>query len=577
MLRPRLRQLLSAALLLAPPLPLAAQAPAARRAPAAPADLVVRDARIYTVDDSRPVAEAMAIRAGRVVFVGSDRGADALVGPRTRVLDLDGRTVVPGMVDAHAHILGLGQSLRSVDLVGTASYDEVVARVAARAREVPAGTWIVGRGWDQNDWGDTRFPTHEALSRALPNHPVLLVRVDGHASLANERAMSLAEVTPQTADPEGGRIVRLADGRPSGVFVDNAQDLVGRAIPDATREETRQALAAAVKEANRWGLVGVHDAGAGARTIEIYEELAKAGQLDLRTYVMIADDSAAIARWFARGPQSALYDGRLWVRAIKLYADGALGSRGAALLEPYDDDPNNRGLLVSPPEHIERVAREALRRGFQVNTHAIGDRGNRVVLDAYERALKDVPVADHRFRVEHAQIVHYDDVPRFAALDVIPSMQAVHQTSDMYWAGRRVGADRLLGAYAWRSLLATGVPVPNGSDFPVEAVNPLLSFHSAVSRQDANDWPPGGWHPEQRMTRDEALKSMTIWPAYASFMEKDAGSLSPGKYADFVVLDRDIMTVADREIVGTRVLATYIGGRAVYEAATGAPRATAGR
>ncbi|HEX6059345.1 MAG TPA: amidohydrolase [Gemmatimonadaceae bacterium] len=576
MTRPRLL-VSSAAIVVALALPAAglAQRPAQREAQP-PADLVVRDARIHTVDDARPVAEAMAIRDGRIVFVGSDRGASVFVGARTRVLDLDGRTVIPGMVDAHAHLLGLGQSLRSVDLVGTSSYEEVIARVVARAREVPAGTWITGRGWDQNDWGDTRFPTHEALSRAVPNHPVFLVRVDGHAALANERAMSLAGVTAQTADPDGGRVVKLADGRPSGVFVDNAESLVARAIPSATRAETKEALAAAVKEANRWGLVGVHDAGAGRQTIELYEELAKAGRLDLRTYVMIADDSAAIAHWFARGPQSGLHDGRLWVRAIKLYADGALGSRGAALLEPYDDDPNNRGLLVSPPEHIERVAREALRRGFQVNTHAIGDRGNRVVLDAYERALKDVPVADHRFRVEHAQVLHYDDVPRFAALDVIPSMQAVHQTSDMYWAGRRVGADRLRGAYAWRSLLDTGLPVPNGSDFPVEAVNPLLSFHSAVSRQDANDWPPGGWLPEQRMTREEALKSMTIWPAYASFMEKDAGSLSPGKFADFVVLDRDIMTVAERDIVGTRVLATYLGGRAVYEAPEGAPRAVAG-
>ena len=576
MTRPRLL-VSSAAIAVALALPAAAlaQRPAQREAQP-PADLVVRDARIHTVDDARPVAEAMAIRDGHIVFVGSDRGASVFVGARTRVLDLDGRTVIPGMVDAHAHLLGLGQSLRSVDLVGTSSYDEVIARVVARAREVPAGTWITGRGWDQNDWRDTRFPTHEALSRAVPDHPVFRVRVDGHAALANERAMSLAGVTAQTADPEGGRVVKLADGRPSGVFVDNAESLVARAIPGATRAETKEALAAAVKEANRWGLVGVHDAGAGRQTIELYEELAKAGRLDLRTYVMIADDSAAIAHWFARGPQSALHDGRLWVRAIKLYADGALGSRGAALLEPYDDDPNNRGLLVSPPEHIERVAREALRRGFQVNTHAIGDRGNRVVLDAYERALKDVPVADHRFRVEHAQVLHYDDVPRFAALDVIPSMQAVHQTSDMYWAGRRVGADRLRGAYAWRSLLETGLPVPNGSDFPVEAVNPLLSFHSAVSRQDANDWPPGGWLPEQRMTREEALKSMTIWPAYASFMEKDAGSLSPGKFADFVVLDRDIMTVAERDLVGTRVLATYLGGRAVYEAPEGAPRAVAG-
>jgi predicted amidohydrolase YtcJ len=285
----------------------------------------------------------------------------------------------------------------------------------------------------------------------------------------------------------------------------------------------------------------------------------------LRAFVMIGDDSAAIAHYFQRGPQSALYDGHLWIRSIKLYADGALGSRGAALLDPYADDAKNTGLLKTPPEHLRDVSTRALQRGFQVATHAIGDRGNRVALDAYEAALKAVPTVDHRFRIEHVQVLDHADVPRFEQLGVIPSMQAVHQPSDMYWAPTRLGYARTFGAYAWRSLLNTGVIIPNGSDFPVERVNPLYSFHAAVSRQDDSSWPPGGWFPEQKMTRDEALKSMTIWPAFAGFQEQLTGSLTPGKYADFVILDRDIMSVPDAEILGTRVVATYIGGRAVFE------------
>jgi predicted amidohydrolase YtcJ len=507
----------------------------------------------------------MAVRDGKVLFTGSLREAMALKGASTKVVDLGGRTVIPGMVDAHAHLLGLGESLRNVDLVGTKSYDEVIARVVARAKDVPPGKWIIGRGWDQNQWGDTRFPTHEALSRALPNNPVALERVDGHALLVNTAAMRAAGVGATTKDPSGGRLERTASGEPTGVLVDHAQELINRAIPAPSREETRQAIRAAIAESHRWGLVGLHDAGESRGTIDLMEEMAKAGEIPFRLYVMIGDDSAAVAHYLARGPQSGLYDDHLWIRSIKLYADGALGSRGAALLEPYTDDPNNRGLLLSAPAHIQDVAARALRAGFQVNTHAIGDRGNRIVLDAYEAALKAAPTADHRFRVEHAQILNHDDIPRFAQLGVIPSMQAVHQTSDMYWAGNRLGSGRLFGAYAWRSLLSTGIAVPNGSDFPVEAVNPLLSFHSAVSRQDAANWPAGGWLPEQRMTRDEALKAMTIWPAHAAFQEATMGSLSPGKLADFVVLDRDIMTVADGDILGTAVLATYIGGKPVYE------------
>ena len=541
-------------------LPIGAQRSAPR-----PADLVITNARIYTVDDTRPVVPAMAVRDGKVLFTGSVREAMALRGATSRVVDLAGRTVIPGMVDAHAHLLGLGQSLRNVDLVGAKSYDEVIARVVERAKGQPAGAWILGRGWDQNDWGDTRFPTHDALSRALPNNPVWLTRVDGHAGLGNAAAMRAAGVTAASVDPSGGKLERTATREPTGVFIDNAKSLVDRSIPAPTRDDTRRAIIAAIAESHRWGLVGLHDAGESRATVDLLEEMAKAGQLPFRLYVMVGDDTAAIAHYLARGPQSALYDNHLWIRAFKLYADGALGSRGAALLEPYSDDANNRGLLLSAPAHIQEVAARALRAGFQVNTHAIGDRGNRVVLDAYDAALKENPTADHRFRVEHAQILNHDDIPRFAELGVIPSMQAVHQTSDMYWAGSRLGLGRLLGAYAWRSLLNTGVVVPNGSDFPVEAVNPLLSFHSAVSRQDAENWPAAGWMPEQRMTRDEALRSMTLWPAYAGFQESTMGSLAPGKLADFVVLDRDIMTVPDRDILGATVLATYIGGKAVYE------------
>jgi predicted amidohydrolase YtcJ len=498
--------------------------------------------------------------------VGAERGAMALRGGGTRVVDLQGKTVIPGMVDAHAHLAGLGTSLRIVSLVGTRSVDDVIARVAARAKEVPRGSWILGRGWDQNDWPDTRFPTHEALSRALPDHPVYLTRVDGHAAFVNEAALRAASIEADTPDPDGGRILRGANGAATGVLVDRAQLIVNRVIPPPSRQEQRASILAAVREANRWGLTGIHDAGVARATIDLYEELAKAGEYTLRNYVMVANDSADIGHYLARGPQSGLYDGHLWIRSIKVVADGALGSRGAALLEPYSDDAGNSGLEVTPARRIRAIAIQALRRGFQVNTHAIGDRANRTALDAYAAALAEVPVADHRFRVEHAQILHHEDIPRFSELGVIPSMQASHQTSDMYWAGNRIGSGRLLGAYAWRSLLDLGNIIPNGSDFPVEAVNPLISFHAAVSRQDANDWPAGGWFPEQRMTREEALESMTIWPAYAAFQERELGSLSVGKYADFVVLDQDIMRVAPSAILATRVLATYIGGRAVYEA-----------
>ena len=536
---------------------------------AAPADLIITNARIYTVDDSRPVVSALAVRGGRVAFVGDARGAMALRGAQTRVIDLGGRTVIPGMVDAHGHVAGLGDALAIVDLVGSTSVEDVVARVVAKFDGKSAGQWIAGRGWDQNRWGDTRFPTHDKLSAALPNNPVILTRVDGHAIFVNKQAMALAGITAATKDPDGGQIIRDAAGNPSGVFVDNAMALVRRVVPAQTRDEVKANVVAAIADAQHWGLTGAHDAGASEQVLDIYEELGRTDEMRFRMYAMSSGgrtESAMLDRLIAKGPRSALYGGTLWIRSIKLYADGAMGSRGAALLDPYSDDAKNNGLLVSDPAFLKAISLKALKTGFQLNTHAIGDRGNRATLDAFEAALKEVPVADHRFRIEHAQILNYADIPRFAQLGVIPSMQASHQTSDMYWVGSRLGVHRLPGAYAWRSLLNTGVVIPNGSDFPVEYVNPLISFHSAISRQDANEFPAGGWYPEQVMTREEALKSMTIWPAYAAFQENELGSLTPGKYADFTVLDQDIMRVPTSLVLKTRVVSTWVGGKAVYEA-----------
>ena len=530
-----------------------------------PADLIVHGGRIYTVDPNRPFVDAMVIKDGKVVFVGPERLAMNYKGTATRAIDLAGKTVIPGMIDAHAHLSGLGSALRTVDLVGTTSYEDIIARVSARARETPAGTWIVGRGWDQNDWPDTRFPTNEALSRAVPGHPVYLTRVDGHAALINAAALRAAGITAATKDTPGGKLERNADGSPTGVLIDDAMFQAQRVIPATTKDEMRRATVAAVHEANRWGLTGIHDAGVATNETALYEEMAQDGSFTLRSYLMVQPDDASLAYFFKRGPQLGLHGGKIWIRSIKAYADGALGSRGAALLEPYADDAKTNGLIRTTPERFKFLAVSALKNGFQLNSHAIGDRGNRIVLDAYESALKEVPTGDHRLRVEHAQIIHSDDIPRFAQLGVIPSMQASHQTSDMYWAGNRLGQNRLLGSYAWRSLLNTGAIIPNGSDFPVEHVNPLISFHAAFSRQDAKDWPVGGWLPQERMTRDEALKSMTIWAAYSGFMEKEVGSLEPGKYADFVILDQDIMQVPAELVLKTNVVSTYLGGKSVYE------------
>jgi predicted amidohydrolase YtcJ len=531
------------------------------------ADIILTNARVYTVDAAHPRAQAVAMREGRIVFTGSAQEAAALRGPSTRVLDLQGKTVIPGMMDAHGHLTGLGSALRDVDLVGTQSFAAIVGRVKERAARSPANAWIQGHGWDQNDWSDTRFPTHETLSRAVPDQPVVLERIDGHAILANAKAMQMAGISKATRDPEGGRILRDASGNPTGVFIDNAMSLIYRKVPAETPAEVHEGIRLAMRELNRFGLTGMGDAGVGCGTLRTYEEMARANELTARNYVMVSAGGACMDSLLKVGPRMNV-DGNnmVHVRSIKAYSDGALGSRGAKLLEPYTDEPAHTGLTVTPAAELQTIAVRALRAGFQLNVHAIGDGANRDVLDVFEAALKEVPRADHRFRIEHAQVISPSDIPRFAQLGVIPSMQAVHQTSDMYWAESRLGPQRIRGAYAWRSLLETGVVIAGGSDFPVESADPLLSFHAAVTRQDARNWPAGGWQPQERMTREEALRHLTIWPAYAAFAEQQVGSITPGKLADVVVLSKDIMTIPAEEILTTKVELTIVGGKIVYDA-----------
>jgi predicted amidohydrolase YtcJ len=529
------------------------------------ADLVLKNAVVHTVDARKPRAEAVAVRGNRIVALGSTADLQAFVGPKTRVLDLRGRTVVPGFDDSHAHMLGIGFARLDVDLVGTRSYTDVVERVARALKGRRAGEWVRGRGWHEGKWdapapGAVRgFPTHDALSAVSPDNPVVLERADGHAVLANAKAMASVGITRETKAPAGGEIIRSGGGEATGVFVDNAERLV--ALPERSPDDVRRALELAMDECLAKGVTSLTDAGAGTDVIALYRERAAAGALRTRLYVM----AAGLPTMRALGTPDP-GKGMLAVRAVKLYADGALGSRGAALLEPYADDPGNVGLLVTPPEGILEAARFALAHGFQVGTHAIGDRANRIVLDAYEAALRENPAAkDPRFRVEHAQILDAVDIPRFGKLGVLAAMQGIHCPSDRPWAPKRLGDARVTeGAYVWRKLLDTGARILNGTDAPVEDVSPIQGFHATVTRQDASGQPPGGFDPDQKLTRAEALRTMTLDAAYGSFAEKEKGSIEVGKLADLVVLSQDILAVPDEVLMKTEVLATIVDGKLLY-------------
>lgn len=530
----------------------------------AQADYILHNAHIYTVNRDQPIAGAMAVRGERILEVGSEH--DILQAyPHVPRVDAGGRTVLPGLIDAHVHLMGLGIGMLQVDLAGTASIDEVVERLRAFERTLTRGAWLQGHGWDQNDWPGQAFPTRSDLDAAFPDRPVWLVRVDGHAAWANTAAIKFVgeEVLRVAPDPEGGKIVRDARGNPTGVFVDAAMGIVGQHIPPPGQEELEQALRLALRETARYGITSVHDAGIDLKMIDVYRRAIDEGWFHLRLYGMINGRGATLDHICEHGPIRD-YGGRLVVRSVKYYIDGALGSRGAALLAAYSDDPGNSGLLFQSAERFVTDVQHAIECGLQVNTHAIGDRGVRVVLDAYERAMRNGNAGSGRHRIEHAQVVSLEDITRFARLGLIASMQPTHATSDMYWAEDRLGPERIRGAYAWRRFLDAGVTVPFGSDFPVEQVNPFLGFYAAVTRQDRSGWPEGGWYPDQRLTREEALRAFTLDAAYAAFQEDELGSLEPGKYADFIVLDRDVMTVPEAEIPEVKVIATYLSGKPVY-------------
>ena len=534
------------------------------------ADLVLVNATFHTLDPEQPTAEALAIRGLRIVHIGNRAGAEAMAGETTRIIDLQGATVLPGLVDAHAHFLGLGKTLQSLNLVGTGSAADVRHEVLQACSGAAEGDWVYGRGWDQNDWDVKEFPSWRDLEGC--DHPIYLSRVDGHALWVNDVALRKAGVHKGTPDPDGGRIVRDERGIPTGVLVDNAENLVLDLVPAPTHDQLIQRALLAQQECLRLGLTSVTDAGVDAAGLDVYQELHRTGQLKVRIHAMVQGEAGLLDLYQHMGPTVLHDDPRLTIRGFKLYADGALGSRGAALLEPYSDDPGNSGLLISDAAEIEQITLQAIRKGWQVCTHAIGDRAVREVLDAYERALatryEGIAGGNQghdRLRIEHAQVVHPDDIPRFAELKVIPSMQPTHATSDMPWAEARLGPGRIADAYAWRRLLDTGVRIPLGSDFPVESPDPLWGIYAAVTRQDHEGNPPGGWMPGQRLTVEEAVRGFTVDAAWASYWDGWVGALRKGGPADMVVLSHDIFTIPPAEILETRVLMTIIGGEVLYE------------
>ncbi|GAB2539370.1 amidohydrolase [Spirosoma aerophilum] len=525
------------------------------------ADLLVKNAVIYTADSSFAVADAFVIKDGKFLAVGkagsleNDYDADSTA-------DLKGQPVYPGFYDPHAHFLGLGQVLTQADLVGSTSYDDLLDRLKAFRQKHPDAMWLTGRGWDQNDWPEKTFPTKEKLDAAFPDVPVALMRVDGHALFVNSKALRLAQVTAGSRLP-GGEVL-LKNGQPTGVLVDNAMQLIKRVIPQPDLNDKASMLLEAQKVCVSLGLTTVSDAGISPDEINLIDSLQKASKLKIRDYAMVSLGEPNLNYFLKRGPFQTDW---LTVRSFKLYADGALGSRGACLRRPYSDRPETGGFLLLGPSELERVTKLLYASNFQANTHCIGDSANHLMLDLYGKLLKGKN--DRRWRIEHAQVVSADDFWKFGKYSIIPSVQPTHATSDMYWATERLGPIRVKGAYAFKDLMkqnaaSTGGLIAFGSDFPVEAVNPLFGFHSAVARQDAKNFPAGGYQMENAVDRKSALLAMTRWAAYACFEDHLRGSIAPGKQADFVILDRDIMTAPNPQLRGIKVKQTWINGERVF-------------
>jgi predicted amidohydrolase YtcJ len=540
----------------------------------ASADLVFKNGNVYTANDKAPQAQAIAIKGDRIVFVGANADVQRFVGPNTRVVDLQGKTVLPGFTDSHQHLSGVGQREMTLNLEGTSSLEDFLAKVKARVDQARPGDWITGRGWIETHWKPPVFPTRSDLDKVAPNNPMILARADGHGSVANSAALNLAGITKDTPNPFGGEISKdKQSGEPNGMLLDSAQGLVRRRVPPTSAEDAERAVVLGVKRNIELGWTQIQDAGGGYNDVEIFKKLYAAGTIKLRIYKAVHGPGPSATRLLNEGPTIGAFENRFTFRTIKVVSDGALGSRGAALHDPYSDAPDTSGFLTVKAEELRPMLVDALRKGIQVETHAIGDRANRFVLDEYEAALKAVPVAerkvaDPRWRMEHAQIVTPSDIPRFAKLGIIPSMQPSHAIGDLFFAPSRVGIKRLNGSYAWESFIKSGLVVPGGSDAPVERGEPMIEFYAAVARKDQKGFSGEGWHPEEAVTRAQALKMFTLWPAYAAFEEKLRGSIEVGKLADLTILSADIMKIPETEILKTRCVMTVINGEIVFEGNT---------
>jgi predicted amidohydrolase YtcJ len=543
------------------------------------ATLLIYGGTIYTVDSTQATVEAVATKGDKILFAGSLEEAEQYKTDQTQLMDLEGKTMTPGLIEGHGHFMGLGYNELDLDLMNTTSYQQIADAVAEKVKGAQPGEWITGRGWHQSKWdsmpGETvkGFQTHDLLSSVSPDNPVYLRHASGHAGFANAKAMEISglQLIPKEGvdqlEIEGGEVIRDDLGRPTGIFNERAQTLITRHIPENTPERDAKAFELAVAACQRNGITGFHDAGIGRETIALYESMKKAGKMEVRLYTMLTGwDSELLNEWYEKGPFIDP-DHLLTIRSVKLNCDGALGSRGAWLLEPYSDRPGHYGHETLPMEFVKETSLNGLRHGFQVCSHAIGDRANREILDRYEAAFKELPgqTGNHRFRIEHAQHLHPEDIPRFAALGVIPAMQAIHLSSDRPWAIDRLGEKRIKeGAYMWQALLQSGIPVVNGTDVPVEPLDPVASLYASITRKTLKGTPEEGYEPAQKMTREQALKSYTLDAAYGAFEEEIKGSITQGKLADFTIYNQDLMTVPEEDFLDTEVVMTVFGGKVVY-------------
>jgi hypothetical protein len=535
------------------------------------ASLILMNGNVITVHPEKPKAEAIAIKDDRLIAVGSNKDMEKHKGDQTEILDLQLKTVVPGLIDSHMHFPLLGKRVKELYLDETKCVEETIDIVAKEARKAKPGEWIMGQGWHTVNWKAKSYPDNRELNKISPYNPVFLLGMASHAAWVNEKALQLAGINKNTADPPGGKILRNSEtGEPTGILLEKAQNLVTKLFPPETQERKKENVRLSIQTALRMGLTEVHDAGVGYDDIRIYKELLKENKLPIGLYVMflVSNGGSVLDEFIKNPPETGLGNNRLTLRCIKVLVDGALGARGAALLAPYDNRPEESGLLRLSEEETFKIVYKCIMAGYQVAIHAIGDRGNRIALNSIEKALKAVQAQDTRIRIEHAQILALEDIPRFAQLGIIPSMQPIHFPMDMGFAEARVGTERMKGAYAWKSLLKTGAKVAGGSDvpsFPVDYSNPLWGIYAAITRKDNQGNPLGGWYPEQKVSRLEALKMYTIYAAYAAFEEDIKGSLAPGKLADLTILSKDIMSIQEHEILKTEVLMTIVGGKIVFQ------------